>query len=133
MTKHHCKERYSGKGCAKKNFKTRRESDSIPAIPSPRLKEGGEKEVATAYFIVSRKQYLITTSSSCLGKWIPAQRRKMEGHQIQITSTRLPEQAWQIICFLKLSSAPGRAAQLRETANSNAAGPVKSALRINNE
>lgn len=62
-------------------------------ILSPRLKQDGEKETVTAYLIVSRKQYLVTTSPSCLGRWIPAQRRKREGHQIQITSNQLPKQS----------------------------------------
>ena len=65
-------------------------------IATSRLKAGGERDCDCLFNRVSRKQYLITTSSSGLDKWIPAQRRKGEGHQIQITSNQLPKQAWQM-------------------------------------
>lgn len=83
---------------------------------------------------VSRKQDLITTSSS-LAKWIPAHRRKREGHQTQITSNQLPKQAWQIIHCRKLGSSRGLVqlaapAGLPQLCNRNAGRPLTCAFWI---
>lgn len=124
LTKYHSKEWYSSKGYAKQNCKGRRQNDFMPMILSPRLKEGGEK-CDCLFNRVSRKQYLITTSSSCLGKCIPAQRRKREGHQIQITSNQLPRQAWQITHCRKPSGVPRRRAQQGTTKQGCQSEPMK--------
>lgn len=141
LTKYHSKEWDSSQGYAKQKFWRKAVKWFYLNDPVPKTEGTWRKRDCDYIFNrVSRKQYLVTISSSCPGKWIPVQKRKREGHQIQITSNLTPKASLANNSMPKAErsswerSAAGHYLQgLPEWANRNAGYPVKLAFQKNNE
>lgn len=140
LTKYHSKEWDFSKGYAKQKFWCKEVKWFYPNDPVPKTEGKWRKRDCDCIFSrVSRKQYLVTISSGCPGKWIPVQRRKRQGQQIQITSNLTPKASLANSSMPKAErsscerSAAGHCPQgLPEWANRNTRCQVKLAFQINN-